>query len=313
MAFQDNSGDIIFDVVLTDEGRRRLAAADGSFQVTKFALGDDEVNYNLYNYAASTAQQDLTILQTPVLEAFTNNMSSMKSKLMTLGQQNIRYLPILKLNSTAGGAETFSTLGNFVVAVNDVTQDGQFLSQTSSIGFAPAGTRALGVLFGQDPSQGGGYIRVDAGIDSTNITSINPNLIETEFQIEIDDRLGSLVDIDGGLYLSYVTVDDDNIATYLVSSTANPEFVITPSQAHFNNTNTPINGPLASALQFKIAAAPALRDSNFLFDRIGSRTAIANATAGNTTNCRTIDTIVRVSGITTGYAIDIPVRFAKVP
>ena len=45
MAFQDNSGDIIFDVVLTDEGRRRLARGDGSFNITKFALGDDEVNY----------------------------------------------------------------------------------------------------------------------------------------------------------------------------------------------------------------------------------------------------------------------------
>ena len=41
MAFQDNSGDIIFDVVLTDEGRRRLARGDGSFNIVKFALGDD--------------------------------------------------------------------------------------------------------------------------------------------------------------------------------------------------------------------------------------------------------------------------------
>ena len=34
MAFQDNSGDIIFDVVLTDEGRRRLSAGDGTFNIT---------------------------------------------------------------------------------------------------------------------------------------------------------------------------------------------------------------------------------------------------------------------------------------
>ena len=34
MAFQNNSGDIILDVVLTDEGRRRLA--EGDFQITKF-------------------------------------------------------------------------------------------------------------------------------------------------------------------------------------------------------------------------------------------------------------------------------------
>ena len=49
MAFLDNSGDIILDVVLTDEGRRRLARGDGSFRVVKFALGDDEINYSLYD------------------------------------------------------------------------------------------------------------------------------------------------------------------------------------------------------------------------------------------------------------------------
>ena len=43
MAFLDNSGDIILDAVLTDTGRMRLAKGDGSFNITKFALGDDEV------------------------------------------------------------------------------------------------------------------------------------------------------------------------------------------------------------------------------------------------------------------------------
>ena len=69
MAFQDNSGDIILDVVLTDEGRRLLAQGDGSFNVVYFALGDDEINYSLFDTTKNTAQQDLTILQTPVLES----------------------------------------------------------------------------------------------------------------------------------------------------------------------------------------------------------------------------------------------------
>ena len=49
MAFLDNSGDIILDAVLTDTGRLRLAQGDGSFKITKFALGDDEINYGNYN------------------------------------------------------------------------------------------------------------------------------------------------------------------------------------------------------------------------------------------------------------------------
>jgi len=36
MGFQDNSGDIIFDVVLTDEGRRALSDPTVDFKITKF-------------------------------------------------------------------------------------------------------------------------------------------------------------------------------------------------------------------------------------------------------------------------------------
>jgi len=80
MGFLDNSGDIILDAVLTDTGRKRLARGDGSFNVSKFALGDDEINYNLYNknHSSGSAYYDIEILQTPVLEAFTNNTSTMK-------------------------------------------------------------------------------------------------------------------------------------------------------------------------------------------------------------------------------------------
>ena len=100
MAFLDNSGDIILDAVLTDTGRFRLSRGNGNFRISKFALGDDEIDYTLYNsdHSSGSAYYDLEILQTPVLEAFTNNGSSMKSKLMTISRTNILFLPVLKLN-----------------------------------------------------------------------------------------------------------------------------------------------------------------------------------------------------------------------
>ena len=49
MAFLKNDGDIIMDAVLTDTGRMRLAKGDGSFKIVKFALGDDEIDYSLYD------------------------------------------------------------------------------------------------------------------------------------------------------------------------------------------------------------------------------------------------------------------------
>ena len=57
MAFLDNSGDIILDAVLTDTGRLRLAQGDGSFKISKFAIGDDEINYALYWKSLQTTLQ----------------------------------------------------------------------------------------------------------------------------------------------------------------------------------------------------------------------------------------------------------------
>ena len=103
MAFLDNSGDIILDAVLTDTGRMRLGRGDGSFKIVKYSFGDDEIDYTTFNssHASGSAYYDLEILQTPVLEAFTNNTATMKSKLITVSNNNLLYLPILKLNETA--------------------------------------------------------------------------------------------------------------------------------------------------------------------------------------------------------------------
>ena len=200
MAFQDNSGDIILDVVLTDEGRRRLAQGGGQFSITKFALGDDEINYSLFDKTATTALQDLTILQTPILEAFTNNTSLMKSKkLLSLPNQNLLDLPILKLNDQTPNASLTSD-GNFVVAVDKATFDNSESGTNNSIGLQSSGLAKSGFLYGLD--SGGdraGQIVIDSGINSTNVTEIDESLIETQFIIEMDNRLGQLMSVDGKL------------------------------------------------------------------------------------------------------------------
>ena len=124
MGFLDNSGDIILDAVLTDHGRKLLAKGDGSFQITKFALADDEINYTLYNatHASGSAYYDVEILQTPpVLEAFTDNAGSVKSKLISYGSMNLLYLPVVKINQLATNTK-MHTLGSFIVAVDAETE-----------------------------------------------------------------------------------------------------------------------------------------------------------------------------------------------
>ena len=128
MAFLDNSGDIILDAVLTDEGRRKIAKGDGSFNITQFALGDDEIDYSLYTPLTSSGYQDLGILQLPIFEAFTNNAASLQSKLLTYRNNDLLYLPLIKLNTFSNvgaptGSEASAPVGGYYVAVDTSTAE----------------------------------------------------------------------------------------------------------------------------------------------------------------------------------------------
>lgn len=162
MAFLDNSGDIILDAVLTDTGRYRLAKGDGSFKITKFALGDDEINYGSYNknHPSGSAYYDLEILQTPVLEAFTNNTSTMKSKLTSIARTNLLYLPEILINDRIDMYKQSGSVGSYqvyAIAVDSNTATGVSPDTGTYAGFLTAGsqtgptTQTQGILNGFDP------------------------------------------------------------------------------------------------------------------------------------------------------------------
>ena len=308
MAFLDNSGDIILDVVLTDEGRRRLAKADGSFRIVKFALGDEEINYNLYDKDATTGLEDLSILQTPIFEAFTNNTSTMKTKLVTIPRTDLLYMPILRLNEVAGDTKMHSG-GTFMVAVDRNTEDNTDKNLTTSVATIN-GEPVPGFILGATLEQGT-TIRVDAGIDNGGAftTLTDGDLIETDFEILIDNRLGSIVDKTGKVFLSPSSVDDDNIASYMLSA-ADVAFISKPTDTNSNSTITPIQGPVSSFLQFKIKSSLDLKTSYYLFNKLGAVRTMDNQ-GGTTSTVKAIDSTVRVSGRTTGFNIDIPVRYVK--
>ena len=128
MGFLDNSGDIILDAVLTDAGRARLAAGDGTFKIVKYAFADDEIDYAKWDgdHTNGTPYYDIEILKTPVLEAFTNNTSLMKSKLISIARNNLLYLPVVQINETDGeplnGSST-QAANSFAVLVDETTDD----------------------------------------------------------------------------------------------------------------------------------------------------------------------------------------------
>jgi len=96
MGLLDNSGDILLDAVLTDNGRDFLARNDGSFEVVRFALGDDEIDYTLFNPNTGSLQQDVDILNTPIFEAFVNEKIALKNQLITISNPDLKFLPTLE-------------------------------------------------------------------------------------------------------------------------------------------------------------------------------------------------------------------------
>ena len=331
MAFLDNSGDIILDAVLTDTGRFRLAKGDGTFRIVKFALGDDEINYAEYdkNNISGSAYYDLQILQTPILEAFTNNTSLMKSKLISIPRTNLLYLPVIRLsgNSTGGGSnslpvgQTFGNNAYYIVCVDEKTvgkrgsQDGLLIMDTATADEATVAGRLNGFAAVEGD---GNFIRTDQGLDTTEISkdyTIDADLNETQYIIEIDNRFGSITAPpapaggNNSIRASVSFIDDDNIASYYLSAGTDASFI---QNIDGNTTDTTIEGPRGTSLSFRIQASTELATSNYLFTQLGSTTTLteADGTSGPM-SVYFIDTIVKVTGATTGYRIDIPVRFVR--
>lgn len=95
MGFMDNSGEIFIDAVLTDEGRERLARNDGSFSIVRWRPGDDEIDYRFWNELTGSDSKDRKILDTPIFEAFTNEVVALRSPLVTIRNSRLQFLPTM--------------------------------------------------------------------------------------------------------------------------------------------------------------------------------------------------------------------------
>jgi len=331
MAFLDNSGDIILDAVLTDTGRFRMARGD--FRISKFALGDDEIDYSLFNknHPSGSAYYDLEILRTPLLEAFTNNTSTMKSKLLSITRTNILHLPILKLlnGGNGGNSENYpdiaktkfnSNTGGFIVTCDEDTEDPTVLSTLNENGIMKGSTQSALA------AANNAFIAVERGLDTTEISPLvrmPATLQETQFIIEADYRLGSVTDL-AAQPVPVSFIDDDQIASYYISegTTEGDTPVVIPQADDFRTDATTqteksvhnIRGPRDRVVQFKIQPSINLVSSNFLFDKLGSQITLpTDGTIAGFENgtYRIIDSLVRLTSATTSYSLDIPVRYIK--
>ena len=318
MAFLDNSGDIILDAVLTDTGRMRLAKGDGTFKIVKFALGDDEINYELFNKndERGSAYYDLAIMQTPILEAFTNNTSLLKHKLMSFPRTNLLYMPVIKLNDLSQTAAIIqdaatgnvhptdmlakSGTGIYVLPVNEDT------STKLNVDFGTAGilstSKHILCFQGEDTPE------------KSPTQTVEADLKETQYIIQMDSRMMRLANpnqSDTDVKISFV--DDDQIASYYLTLNNNTEFVSALETATSDTQpldQQVIAGPKGTKLMFNVVPTDEIKNSLYLFETLGGG-AGNNYTDSASETYYFIDTNVRVTGATTGSSIDIPVRIMK--
>jgi hypothetical protein len=108
MAYLDNT-EITVDAILTKKGRQKLASGQ-SLNISKFALGDDEIDYTLYEPAhpKGSAYYDSAIRAIPITEASPDETQVLRYKLVTLPKGATQIptvtfkIPAISINQTYG-------------------------------------------------------------------------------------------------------------------------------------------------------------------------------------------------------------------
>lgn len=96
MGYLDNTT-VTVDAILTNKGRQVLAAG-GRLNIVKFALADDEVDYDLWNpaHTLGTNYYGAVIENMPVLEALPDETQMLRYKLITLPKDVIG-IPVISI------------------------------------------------------------------------------------------------------------------------------------------------------------------------------------------------------------------------
>tara|TARA_R100000353_G_scaffold33267_1_gene26729 strand:- start:2258 stop:2923 length:666 start_codon:yes stop_codon:yes gene_type:complete len=120
MGFLNNTN-VTVDAVLTKKGRELLAKGENQFNITKFALADDEVDYRLWDVTHPNGSDYYgTVIESmPLLEAFPDENHVMRYKLVTL-PKSTQAMPILEVAQSAINLRRL----NSVSIINPSTQNG---------------------------------------------------------------------------------------------------------------------------------------------------------------------------------------------
>lgn len=97
-----SSNGIVVDAILTRKGRSLLAKGNGAFNITHFALADDEIDYSLWNtdHPLGSAYYGIVIENMPITEAVPDETQNLKYPLVTLPRKTVR-IPVISVPQTS--------------------------------------------------------------------------------------------------------------------------------------------------------------------------------------------------------------------
>lgn len=119
-----NKATVTVDAILTKKGRELLARGRSAFNITQFAVADDEVDYELYNPAhpLGTEYYGSAIENMPVVEASPDETQNLRYKLVTLAR-GTNLIPIIQLGISSINL-TFSNTQNPTTTITPTTSQG---------------------------------------------------------------------------------------------------------------------------------------------------------------------------------------------
>jgi len=129
MGFLNNTT-VTVDAILTKKGRELLAQGTEAFNITKFALADDEVDYNLFDVTHPNGSDSYgkVIENMPLLEAIPDENHVMRYKLITL-PKNTAKMPVITASVdsiTFGASAGLSQPAQIISAVTANVADSSY-------------------------------------------------------------------------------------------------------------------------------------------------------------------------------------------
>lgn len=124
-----NNSSVTVDAILTLKGRELLAKGGNEFNITQFALGDDEIDYTLWNtdHPLGTAYYGTIIENMPITEAVPDETQALRYKLITLPKQTVK-IPIITVGSYA---INLGATGDAIIVPNTLN----FANANSNLGY----------------------------------------------------------------------------------------------------------------------------------------------------------------------------------